>query len=234
MERGLPVAVAEETGTSYYYSTSMPKRSSCFVEVLRCIRSTYCHIFVSIEMRNSEQYICNLNFRSAVVKQNCPRWRRFQVNFTTTGRLGGGLLLMIWSVYYPSFSTSARLPEHAVGGWKIQYPLSVRLKGTMSIGRLNLMPRPGIEPTVRIDICIKAFYAFIALPTCTLIHEPPVKKAFYDFDSGGFHELVNRWVIGRRYTKHVSICFLEFVSSTLKQGEKGYPFMLGRTEDLFS
>ena len=54
------------------------------------------------------------------------------------------------------------------GGWKFQYPLSVLLKGTMTIGRFNLMPRPGLGPTVRIDICeddvftnfvIKAIYA---------------------------------------------------------------------------
>ena len=46
--------------------------------------------------------------------------------------------------------------------------MSVRLKGTMAIGRFNLMPRPGLEPTVRIDIfegaafttfAIKAIYA---------------------------------------------------------------------------
>jgi hypothetical protein len=62
-------------------------------------------------------------------------------------------------------------PKYAAGGWKIQFPLSVRLKGTMAIGRFNLIPRPGLEPTVRIDICesavlyqcaIKAFCTFIA------------------------------------------------------------------------
>ncbi len=46
--------------------------------------------------------------------------------------------------------------------------LSVHLKGTMTIGRFNLMPRSGLEPTVRFDICedtvftnfaIKAIYA---------------------------------------------------------------------------
>ena len=31
--------------------------------------------------------------------------------------------------------------------------LSVRLKGTMTIGRFNLVSRPGLEPTVRFDIC---------------------------------------------------------------------------------
>ena len=36
-------------------------------------------------------------------------------------------------------------PNYASGDWKIQ--LSVCLKGT------NLMPRSGLEPTVRIDIC---------------------------------------------------------------------------------
>jgi hypothetical protein len=44
--------------------------------------------------------------------------------------------------------------EYAAGGWKIQYPLSVRLKGTEAIGRFNLIPRPGFEPTVRIDILL--------------------------------------------------------------------------------
>jgi hypothetical protein len=41
-------------------------------------------------------------------------------------------------------------PEYAAGGWKILYPLSVRLKGTMTNGRFNLIPRSGLEPTVRI------------------------------------------------------------------------------------
>ena len=49
-------------------------------------------------------------------------------------------------------ATSARLPEYAAGGWKIQYPLSVLLKGTMANGRFSLINRPGFEPTVRIDI----------------------------------------------------------------------------------
>jgi hypothetical protein len=44
-------------------------------------------------------------------------------------------------------------PKYAAGGWKIQFPLSVRLKGTMTIGRFNLIPRSGLETTVRIDIC---------------------------------------------------------------------------------
>ncbi len=60
-------------------------------------------------------------------------------------------------------------PKYVVGGWKIQYPLSVNLKGTMGSGRFNLIrcERSGLEPTVRIDICertilnhfaIKVFY----------------------------------------------------------------------------
>jgi hypothetical protein len=56
----------------------------------------------------------------------------------------------------------SRLPEHAAGGWKIQYPLSVRLKGTMAIGSFNLMPRSGLEPTVRIDICESAAFTKFA------------------------------------------------------------------------
>ena len=44
-------------------------------------------------------------------------------------------------------------PKYAAGGWN---PVSVRLKGTMAIGRFNLIPRPGLEPTVRIDICESA------------------------------------------------------------------------------
>jgi hypothetical protein len=47
-------------------------------------------------------------------------------------------------------------PKYAVGGWKIQFPLSVRLKGTVAIGRFSLIPRTGLEPTVRIDICESA------------------------------------------------------------------------------
>jgi hypothetical protein len=44
-------------------------------------------------------------------------------------------------------------PEYAVSVWKIQYPLSVYLKGTMTNGRFRLIPRTGLEPTVRMDIC---------------------------------------------------------------------------------
>jgi hypothetical protein len=33
-------------------------------------------------------------------------------------------------------------PRYVAGGWKIHYPLSVRLKGTMANGRFNLIPRP--------------------------------------------------------------------------------------------
>ena len=48
---------------------------------------------------------------------------------------------------------SCSSPKYAAGGWKMQYVLSVRFKGTMTNGRINLIPRPGLEPTVRIDIC---------------------------------------------------------------------------------
>ena len=34
--------------------------------------------------------------------------------------------------------------------------MSVRPKGTTAIGRFNLIPRPGLDPTVRIDICESA------------------------------------------------------------------------------
>ena len=44
-------------------------------------------------------------------------------------------------------------PRTCVRWLEIQYHLSLRLKGTMTIGRLNLMTRSGLEPTVRIDIC---------------------------------------------------------------------------------
>jgi hypothetical protein len=44
-------------------------------------------------------------------------------------------------------------PKYAAGGFKIQYQLSVRLKGTLAIGSFNLISQPGIEPTVRIDNC---------------------------------------------------------------------------------
>jgi hypothetical protein len=44
-------------------------------------------------------------------------------------------------------------PRYVIGGWKIHYPLSERLKGTMTIGRFNLIHRSGLKPTVRIDIC---------------------------------------------------------------------------------
>jgi hypothetical protein len=47
-------------------------------------------------------------------------------------------------------------PKYAAGGWKIQFSLSVRLKGTMEIGRFNLIPRSGLEHTISIDICESA------------------------------------------------------------------------------
>ena len=52
-------------------------------------------------------------------------------------------------------------PNYVDGGWKIQ--LSVRLKGTMAIGRLNLIPRSGLEPTVRFDICESAPFTNFAI-----------------------------------------------------------------------
>ena len=51
-------------------------------------------------------------------------------------------------------------PKYAAGGWN---PVSVRLKGTMAIGRFNLIPRPGLEPTVRIDICESAVLNHFAI-----------------------------------------------------------------------
>ena len=41
--------------------------------------------------------------------------------------------------------------------------LSVRLKGTIAIGRFNLMPRTGLEPTVRFDICEDAAFTNFAI-----------------------------------------------------------------------
>ena len=48
------------------------------------------------------------------------------------------------------------------GQW-LEIQLSVRLKGTMAIGRFNLMPRPGLEPTVRFDICENAAFTNFAI-----------------------------------------------------------------------
>ena len=50
-------------------------------------------------------------------------------------------------------------PNYVSGRLKIQ--LSVSLKGTMAIGRFNLMPRSGLEPTVRFDICESAPFTVI-------------------------------------------------------------------------
>jgi hypothetical protein len=45
----------------------------------------------------------------------------------------------------------------------------VCLKGTMTIGRFNLIPRPGLEPTVRIDICESAVLNHFTIKAfCTL------------------------------------------------------------------
>ena len=46
---------------------------------------------------------------------------------------------------------------------KSSFLLSVRLKGTMAIGRFNLIPRPGLEPTVKIDICESAVLNHFAI-----------------------------------------------------------------------
>jgi hypothetical protein len=56
-------------------------------------------------------------------------------------------------------------PKYAAGDWKIQFHLSVCLKGTMSIGRFNLIPRSGLEPTVSIDICESAVLNHFAIKT---------------------------------------------------------------------
>ena len=52
-------------------------------------------------------------------------------------------------------------PNYAAGGWEIQ--LSVCLNGTMAIGRFKLMPWPGLEPTVRIDICEDTVFTNFAI-----------------------------------------------------------------------
>jgi hypothetical protein len=41
-------------------------------------------------------------------------------------------------------------PKYEAGGWKIQNPLSVRLKGTMTIGRL--IPYPGQDSNPRSEL----------------------------------------------------------------------------------
>jgi hypothetical protein len=43
----------------------------------------------------------------------------------------------------------------------------------------------------------------------------------------GIHELMNGWVIMRRYTKHVSTCFLDDESGKRRLNL----FILGRAED---
>ena len=47
--------------------------------------------------------------------------------------------------------------------------LSVCLKGTMTIGigRFNLMSRPGLEPTVRFDICESAPFTNFVIKAIT-------------------------------------------------------------------
>ncbi len=51
------------------------------------------------------------------------------------------------------FATSARLPNmRSVTGKSSIFFVRVS-QGNLAIGKLNLMPRPGFEPTVRIDIC---------------------------------------------------------------------------------
>jgi hypothetical protein len=60
-------------------------------------------------------------------------------------------------------------PEYVAGGWKIQYPLSFRLKGTLVIGRLNLMSRSEFEPTVRIDICVCTMFPVNFSAKCKML-----------------------------------------------------------------
>jgi hypothetical protein len=70
-------------------------------------------------------------------------------------------------------------PNCAAGGWKFQYSLSVRLKGIMASGRFNLIPheRPGLEPTVRIDICESAVLNHFAIKAfCTSRNDNWIQK----------------------------------------------------------
>ncbi len=54
------------------------------------------------------------------------------------------------------------LVSQICGRWLV-IQLSVRLKGPMAIGRFDLMPRPGLEPTVRFDICDSAQFTNFAI-----------------------------------------------------------------------
>jgi hypothetical protein len=70
-------------------------------------------------------------------------------------------------------------PKCAAGGWKLQYSLSVRLKGIMSSRRFNLIPheRPGLEPTVRIDFCESAVLNHFAIKAfCTSRNNDWIQK----------------------------------------------------------
>jgi hypothetical protein len=62
-------------------------------------------------------------------------------------------------------ATSCSSPKYVAGGWYLQ--LSVCLKGTMAIGRFDLMPRSGLEPTVRFDICESAAFTNFAINQIT-------------------------------------------------------------------
>ena len=80
-------------------------------------------------------------------------------------------------------------PKYAAGGWN---PVSVRLKGTMAIGRFNLIPRSGLEPTVRIDICESAVFNHCAIKVfCTLgnVHYRDGRDSCFA-DVGGIAERV--------------------------------------------
>ncbi len=104
--------------------------------------------------------------RTLVLYLTLTNTRYFSSHVHTTGQLTNtrrwlSTVLSQKSIRWPrgpndpdlGCATSARLPN--CGRW-MENPvsfLSVCFKGTLAIGRLNLMPRSGLEPTVRIDIC---------------------------------------------------------------------------------
>ena len=79
-------------------------------------------------------------------------------------------------------------PKYAADGWN---PVSVRLKGTMAIGRFNLIPRSGLEPTVRIDICESAVLNHFAIKAfCTLRNNNWIQLLFRKVQNA----LIAKWL----------------------------------------
>ncbi len=108
-----------------------------------------------------------------------------------------------------------------VGDWKIQYPLSLRLKGTMTSGRFNLIPheRSGLEPTVTSDICESAVLNHFAIKAfCTSRNNNWIQLLFCEVQKCFYCKMVKQCALTPStslFVSFLSFCFFSSQSAFL-------------------